>query len=201
MSAIRQQVNLYLPELRPRRDLVTANRTLVVVGVMVVLMGLTSAVQLLQKNSRESNLVRTQEELRVQTARTEQLERDVAARATDQALVREMNTRELRLLQSRELYEFMQGTTLGNLVGYSEHLKDLSRASFAGLWLNEIRVRGDAESVLIRGMVQQPGMLPDYVGRLSNGRSSISTRRFNRLISSRAATTEEQYEFVLEAGQ
>nr|WP_272907234.1 PilN domain-containing protein [Pseudohongiella sp. O18] len=95
----------------------------------------------------------------------------------------------------------MQGTTLGNLVGYSQHLKDLSRASFTGLWLQEFRIVGNADQVMIRGVAQEPAMLPDYVGRLSGGSSAISTRRFNRLISSRDDNQQSLYEFTLEASE
>jgi cell division protein FtsB len=200
MMSVTQQVNLYLPELRPRRDLVTATRLARVVVVLAVLAVLVSTAQLWRASASESRLLALQEELRVQTVRTEQIEREMAARATDQNLVREMNSRELRLSQTRELYEFMRERRLGNLVGYSEHLKDLSRASFPGLWLTEIRIAGNADLVLIRGVMQQPAMLPDYVGRLSSGRSAITTRRFNRLLSNRAETSEEVYLFSLEAG-
>ncbi|ALO45155.1 hypothetical protein [Pseudohongiella spirulinae] len=202
MANVTQQVNLYLPELQPSRDLVNAARALQALLVVVVAGALISAVQFWQRSSAQTELALLQEALRVQTVRTEELERDVAARATDQALVREMETRELRLAQARQLYEFMQGTTLGNLVGYSEHFKDLSRASFTGVWLRNINIRGNADSVTIAGAVQQPAMLPDYVGRLSNGRSALSTRRFNRLISTRDESSEQElYEFTLEAGQ
>lgn len=201
MATVNQQINLYLPELRPRRDLVTAARTVQVLGVLLGLALLVSLLQWWQTGLSQNRLAEVEQALQEQTARTEQLEREVAARATDQALVREMNTRELRVQQARELYDFMQGTTLGNLVGYSQHLKDLSRASFTGLWLQEFRIVGNADRVMIRGVALEPAMLPDYVGRLSGGNSAISTRRFNRLISARDQTQQSLYEFTLEAGE
>lgn len=201
MATVNQQINLYLPELRPRRDLVTAARAVQVLGVLLGLALLVSLVQWWQTGLNQNRLAEVEQALQEQTARTEQLEREVAARATDQALVREMNTRELRVQQARELYDFMQGTTLGNLVGYSQHLKDLSRASFTGLWLQEFRIVGNADNVMIRGVALEPAMLPDYVGRLSGGNSAIATRRFNRLISARDETQQSLYEFTLEAGE
>tara|TARA_R100001143_G_scaffold19641_1_gene21025 strand:- start:1749 stop:2354 length:606 start_codon:yes stop_codon:yes gene_type:complete len=201
LATVNQQINLYLLELRPRRDLVTAARAVQVLGVLMGLAILVSLVQWWQTGVNQNRLAEVEQALQEQTARTEQLEREVAARATDQALVREMNTRELRVQQARELYDFMQGTTLGNLVGYSQHLKDLSRASFTGLWLQEFRIVGNADNVMIRGVALEPAMLPDYVGRLSGGNSAISTRRFNRLISARDETQQSLYEFTLEAGE
>jgi cell division protein FtsB len=201
VSTVNQQINLYLPELQPRRDLVTSARAAQVLVVLLGLALLMSLVQWWRTELNENRLAEVEQALREQTARTEQLEREVAARATDQALVREMNTRELRVQQARELYDFMQGTTLGNLVGYSQHLKDLSRASFTGIWLQEFRIVGNADQVMIRGVAQEPAMLPDYVGRLSGGNSAISSRRFNRLISARDETQQALYEFTLEAGE
>lgn len=202
MAMTTQQINLYLPELRPRRDLVTAVRLLLVVGVLIMGMLLMTGWSAYQRSNLEQQLARIELAVTEQTVRTERVERELAARATDQALVREMNAREQRLAQSRDLYEFMSNTTLGNLGGFSEHMKDFSRASFQGLWLTEIRVRGDAGYVYLKGYAELPAMLPDYVGRLSAGRSAVSAQRFSRLQSSRAtAGGNEVYEFILETGQ
>lgn len=196
-SAI-QQVNLYLPELRPRRDLVTAVRLVQVLAVMLGVMMLLSVFNSWQRASLRSDLADVQQALAVQTARTEQVEQDVASRATDQALVSEMNTREQRILQSRDLYNFMSSSNLGNLNGFSEYLMDLSRASFSGLWITSFAIVGSAEHVSLQGYALQAAMLPDYVSRLSMGESSIKSKRFGRLSSSRAGSEEELYEFVLE---
>ncbi|TFH75804.1 hypothetical protein E3V39_06890 [Gammaproteobacteria bacterium LSUCC0112] len=194
-----QQINLYLPELRPRRQIISALRLLQVMAVVAMVIALQGLWGSWQRSSLASALMEVQAQLAAQTARTLEIEADVASRATDLALIEEMNTRELRLSQSRELYEFMRGTNLGNLNGYSEHLKDLSRASFTGLWLTEFTIQGNADHVYLKGNAQQAAMLPDYVSRLSMGDSTIRSQRFSRLVSTRAVTgTGELYEFVLE---
>jgi UTP:GlnB (protein PII) uridylyltransferase len=200
MSMASQQINLLMPELRPHRDWLTASRLAIalaaVVGVLLVL-GLWNG---WQAGRLEDELQDAQQALTEQSERTEALERDVAGRATDRELVREMETREQRLEQTRELYEFMSTTTLGNLTGYSEHLKDLSRASFQGIWLTQVTISGNANSVILRGSALQAAMLPDFVGRLSMGDSEIRNQRFSRLTSTRTrgTTGEQVYDFVLE---
>ncbi|OFE12904.1 hypothetical protein PHACT_06905 [Pseudohongiella acticola] len=200
MAATTQQINLLLPELRPRRDWLNAARlSLVLVAIVTVLL-LNAGWTAWQSGRLADQLEVAQAALNAQTERTEEIERDVAGRATDQALIREMESREQRLAQSRELYDFMSTTTLGNLSGYSEHLKDLSRASFPGLWLRQFSISGDASHVLLQGSAQQAAMLPDFVGRLSMGDSEIRNQRFSRLTSTRtrAGTDEPVYDFVLE---
>jgi hypothetical protein len=201
MSAPLQQINLYLPELRPRRDWLTAQRLVSVGGILLIVMTVTAGWMELQTSLAQSRMDRLQVQIQEQTLRVEQVERETAARATDQTLVQEMNTRELRLTQSRDLYEFMRSTELGNLAGFSGYLMDLSRASFQGIWLSEIRIRGDASYVYLSGSADMPAMLPDYVSRLSMGRSDLRTKRFNRLQSTRTTGEREMFDFVLESGQ
>ena len=200
---VAQQINLYLPELRPNRELVTAVRlvraTAVVVGVMLLL----SAFNYWQRSGLQQELAVVQAELAAQTERTEQIERDAAGRSSNQALLRDIETREARLAQSQELLEFLRTTTLGNSTGYSEYVKDLSRASFDGIWLTEFRISGGSDSVFLRGNALQTAMVPDYVGRLSGSQSSLQGRLFNRLQSNRVEVPAvegggEMYEFVLE---
>lgn len=200
MSTTVQQVNLYLPELRPTRDWLTGMRLLQAIVLMLVLMVVFAAWKTWQRGSLQEELAVTQASLQEQTRRTEQLERELAGRATDPSLLREMNTLELGVTQSRELFEFMSTTTLGNLRGYSVHMKDLSRASFPGLWLTEFNIRGDASYVRIRGGAQQAAMLPDFVGRLSAGESEIRHQSFSRLLSTRGQSVDNNvvHEFVLE---
>jgi len=197
-----QQINLYLPEIRPRQDLVTARRTLSTLVVLLVLMGLVSAFGYWQRSSLQSELATLQAHVAEQSARTQQIERDVASRATDQALVREMNTREQRLAQAQELYEFMRTTNLGNMTGFSAQLMDMSRASFPGLWLTSFTIRGNADYVSLQGYAEDAAMLPDFVSRLGMGRSEIRNRNFGRMSTLRLIGDEgtaETYQFVLES--
>ncbi|MBC52276.1 MAG: hypothetical protein CMQ34_00410 [Gammaproteobacteria bacterium] len=200
MAATTQQINLLLPELRPRRDWLTASGLVAAVAVVAGVLLIAGAWFGWQAGQLEDELASAQQALAEQSARTEALERDVAGRATDRELLREMETREQRLAQTRELYEFMSTTSLGNLTGYSEHLKDLSRASFQGIWLTQFSIAGDASNVILRGSALEAAMLPDFVGRLSMGDSEIRNQRFSRLTSTRTrgTTGEQVYDFVLE---
>lgn len=198
-----QQVNLYVPELRPNREMVTAARLVQTVVAVLLVMVLISSWNYWQRSVLRAELAVAQTELAAQTQRTEQIERDAAGRSSNQALLRDIESRETRLAQSRELLEFLRTTTLGNSTGYSEYVKDLSRASFDGIWLTEFRIFGGSDSVVLRGRALQTAMVPDYVGRLSGSQSSLQGRLFNRLQSNRVTVPAvegggELYEFVLE---
>ncbi len=198
-----QQINLYLPELRPNREWLTAARLVTSVAAVIVVMMLISSWNYWQRSSLQQELAAAQTDLAAQTARTEQIERDAASRSSNEALLRDIETREVRLAQSQELLEFLRNTTLGNSTGYSEYVKDLSRASFDGIWLTEFLIAGGSDSVFLRGNALQTAMVPDYVGRLSGSQSSLQGRLFSRLQSNRVTVPAaegggEMYEFVLE---
>lgn len=194
-----QQVNLYLPELRPRRDLVTALRLVQIAVVLLVLMLPATLFYTVQRASLRSDLAEVQGLVAEQTERTSRIETAVTERATDQSLVAEMQAREQRLADAEELYAFMSTSNLGNMLGFSTYLMDMSRASFDGLWLTDILIRGNAEYVSLRGNAQQAAMLPDFVSRLAMGESDIRNKRFGRLSTSRnGESAEEIYQFVLE---
>lgn len=201
-----QQINLYLPELRPNRDWLTAPRLAKTTIVVLLLMALLSGWNYWQQAALQEELALAQAELDTLTQRTQQIERDAASRTSNQALLRDIEAREIGLTQSRELLEFLRNTALGHSSGYSEYVKDLSRASFDGIWLTEFRISGGSDNVFLRGSALQTAMIPDYVGRLSNSQSALQGRLFNRLQSNRVTLpiTEgggEIYQFELETQQ
>ena|SRR5690554_3881445 len=196
-----QQINLYVSELRPQREALTAARVLQAAVLLVALLVVLYGWQQWRQAQLEGQLSVVEEQVRVQTQRTEALEREVANRVTDAALLREASAREEQASRTLRLLEFMQQVTLGNMMGYSEHLKDLSRASFQGIWLTNIVLEGDAERVAIQGFVSAPTMLPDYVSRLGSGASALGSRPFHRLTTTRAGDGSDNHAFVLEASQ
>lgn len=196
-----QQINLYVPELRPQRDAVTAGRLTSLTALLVVIAVLLFGWEQWRQTQLSRELARIEEQIQVQSPRTEALEQEAASRVTDAALLREAGSREQQATQMLQLLAFMQQVTLGNMVGYSEHLKDLSRASFQGIWLTDIALEGDASTVSLQGFLTSPAMLPDYVGRLGGGRSALNSRTFHRLSTSRAADESGNYAFELEASQ
>lgn len=194
-----QQINLYVPELRPRRDAFGATRLGQLVLLVVVLAVLLFGWQQWRQGQLAGELATVEALIRDQTQRTEALERELANRVADAALLREATSREEQATRTLQLLEFMQQVALGNMVGYSGHLKDLARASFQGIWLTSVTLEGDADNVAIEGFVNSPAMLPDYVSRLGAGTSALASRSFHRLTTSLAEDDSGNHAFVLEA--
>lgn len=206
-----QQVNLYLPEFRPSRDWLNASRLLWLMLAGVLVMAGVSAYDHWRLRSLQSEQAALQARVEAQTLETEALERAVAERTGNERLQQELEARQSRLQRTRNLLGFLEDTRLGNTQGFSLVMKDLSRASFEGLWLNEILIQQGGDSVTLGGVARQSAMVPDFIGRLSNGESALRDRRFNRLLGTRTEDSAEAgsepvdeserpgYQFQLEA--
>lgn len=202
-----QQINLYLPEFRPRRDYISGLRVLQGAVVLLVVLVVLAVFNTVRQGDLQSELQLAQERLAAQTGITEELQQNLARRGSDPALVQELSEREDQLAQSREMLDFLRGTNLGNITGFSEFMKDLSRASFDGLWLTEFDLLQGGQHVRLQGIAQQSAMVPDFIGRLSNGRSPLRQRDFTRFQGNRINTApleglekEDLYQFELETG-
>lgn len=203
-----QQVNLYLPEFRPNREYISAIRVLQLAAFAVLVMAVMSASSFLKTRSLRADIQVTQTQLAAQSVITNQLQQDLARRASDPALVEELSDREQGLAESREMLQFLRGTNLGNISGFSEYVKDISRASFDGLWLTQFNFLNGGENVYLKGIAQQSAMVPDFINRLAGGKSPLTQRDFSRFLGNLINTTPVEglertrlYQFELETRQ
>ena len=94
-------------------------------------------------------------------------------------------TRELDELRRREvmqtqLREVLQGRMSSASMGYSDFLVALGRQSQAGLWITNLRVRGDGRDVELTGRMTNPSALPQYLRRLEQ-EDRFKGRRFAQI--------------------
>lgn len=187
-----QQVNLYLPEFRPRNDWMTAARLLLLMAAVAGLVALLSAVDYGRRYLLQQEMAEVSAILSEQTRVTEQIERTLASRATDPRLLDEIATREANLAQMESTLEILRTLSLGNLNGFSEHLQNLSQASMEGLWLTDIDIREGGTTATLQGFAEDSAMVSAFVERLSAGWSRNEGWRFNRF--SGGVITEESLE-------
>ncbi len=121
-----QQINLYLAEFRPSRNYISGRGVLQGAVVLLIVLVVLAVVEVVQQRDLQSELQLAQERLAAQTNITNELQQNLARRGSDPALVEELSSREQQLAESREMLDFLRGTNLGNISGFSEFMKDLS---------------------------------------------------------------------------
>lgn len=160
-----QQVNLYLPEFRPRRNPLNLAQVLgiLLAGALLVALvtfwGAQTNVklerQLQAERERLAQLTEEVEALRAQASRNNQMSMEER-----RARLRADVTRRERILQ------LIERQNLGNAEGFSAQLEALARQSREGLALAEFYLKQGGNYMEMRGRVASAQRLPEYLQRL-----------------------------------
>ncbi|PCH60672.1 MAG: hypothetical protein COC19_05645 [SAR86 cluster bacterium] len=194
-----QQINLFLPEFKPKKDVLKAVLMGQVLGIVAVGMVLMSAYGLLQSWQLGQTLEQSRVELNEQTSQLSQLRDNLATRSGNEGLSLRLAEAEQRLDSSRLVSEFLSQTQLGNVQGFSEYFKDLSRATIDGMYITDFLITQGGNNIEIKGMSQNASALPRFVGNIELGKSPLKNSNFNNVFSSRSSSANNAYEFVLSA--
>ncbi len=193
---MQQQINLYLPEFRVRNDPLTARVMLQVVAGLVGVLLLISAFNVFSRWQLNSELEALRITLTEETARTDELGDALARRSQNTDLITRLDRAESRLNASQQIRNYLSQTKLGNVEGFSEYFKDLSRASTTGMSLREFSFSSGGEGVRITGNVADSATVPRYVANIERGRSPLRNLHFSSSIS-RANVSDEYFTFTL----
>jgi len=174
-----QQINLYLPEFVVQKDPFTAVLMGQILAAAVVLMALVSAWDLVGRWRLGSELEALQATLAEETRKTAALEAQVAQRSQDLRLLAQLEVAEARYASALQIRDFLSDTKLGNMDGFSEYFKDLSRAAVEGLSLSEFEFSEGGEQISMAGQVLNSAIVPRYVNSLENGQSSMRAKTFS----------------------
>lgn len=173
-----QQINLLLPELRPRFDWLGLP---VVVGAAlagILLMLLLTQIQSFRETRLQGQAAAIEGQFLNLQQQAQLLGQTLGARKQDAALPQEIAAARAGVAQRREVLAYV-GQGLGEVGGaYSGMLDGFARQAAEGLWLVGFGLAPNA--LEIRGRLINPQMLPRYIDRL-NGEPAFSGRRFAAL--------------------
>jgi len=180
---MKQQINLYLPEFVVRKDQLSAELMGGVLAATLALMLLVSGWDLIKRWQVQTELVELRATLAEETQKTEELEALIARTLQDAGLVARLESAEAQYASGLQIRDLLSETALGNMDGFSEYLKDLSRASVTGLSLQQFELTEGGEHIAMAGQVLDSSVVPRYVENLENGRSQIREKSFSPSIS------------------
>ena len=175
-----QQINLFNPALRPRRDWLSLEWVVVATLALIVLMtgiGVWSSYRERQAlaglNARESALQDAQHQLAALAARQ-------ANRKVDPQLAARIAQRKALLENRRQALALLQGGNVGQPEGFSNFMAALARQTPEGLWLTGFDIQSGGHAILLQGRLISETLLPTFVERL-NHEVDLRGRRFAAL--------------------
>lgn len=170
-----QQVNLYLPELRPTREWLTANTVVFSVIGMVVILALVQITVTGSLKSFESNLVVIENQQVASAARVEKLKNSPLS---SNRVVLEQRIEQLRTaIKSREFVGLIiEDQNLGNSEGFAAAMTGLARQSSDSIALSRIRFSAGGDAVELAGEIKRPEDIPLYLQRIQTEKSFFHSR-------------------------
>lgn len=185
-----QQINLYVPELRPKRDWLTANSLVAFFLVFCLLMLTAVAVNIFQLKKYEAQVVR----LESQRALSEQQVKEIKVKTPVDATRRldaEIEGLRLKIHQRVQISELIGGQNLGNRDGFSLRFDTMAENVSSDIALTRFRFSEGLVRVELLGESKSAASIADMVGRLKSEESfekasfGSLTMRNNKAISDR----------------
>jgi hypothetical protein len=168
VSAMSQQVNLLIDDLRPQRVLLTAGQALVGVAAFALLLAAFSAYGLIEVSRVTDQRATLTQQLSILANANAKARASINLVEEPKlaARVAELRTR----LQSRTvLAAALTGTTNGRSAGFAKHLDELAADGQSGLWLTDIELSGGGSRMRIAGMTLDPVLVPRFLQQLGHG--------------------------------
>lgn len=173
-----QQINLLLPELRPRFDWLALPVVAAAGLAGLLLVALWASVSAWQVNGLKNreNAIRSQ--LAGLQQQVQILGQRLGARKSDTLLDKQIDAARVAVGQRQEVLNVVAQGNLPSSYAYSGLLQGFSRQVVDGVWLTGF---GFAQkNIEIQGRLTDPALLPVYIGRL-NAESAFAGRRFATL--------------------
>ena len=193
---MQQQINLYLSEFQVKKDPLTPKLMGQILAGLLCIMVMISGYDLFTVWRLGNQLESLQATLQEETRRTSELDDQLARRSQNTELSDRLELAEANLQASEEIRDFLSRTQLGNVIGFSEFFKDLSRASFDGISLSSIAFSNGGDSVELSGQALDSAMVPRYVDNIEQGISPLRNKRFSPRIS-RENVSDQIFQFQL----
>lgn len=195
-----QQINLLLPELRPRHDWLAFTSVMGMAAAGLAIIAVAAAWGFYQVRGLTATQAAREGEVKALQQQVQSVNQLIASRKGSPALQEEIDRLKDMLQQRDAILKVVEAGKLDPGAGYAEVMRGFARQTVDGVWLTGFSLTsGDA---LIRGRLADPSLLPQYIKRL-NGEAVFQGRRFATLnmsesLSGTATAAAPRYtEFVL----
>jgi hypothetical protein len=173
-----QNINLYDPSLRKRRDWFTAENAATAIGVCALAVALGTAWARHELAQLRGPATETTEALQAAQTELTNLAQRMADAKPDARLMAELQFAQTTLTQRNAALELLRAGGLGVEAGHAAALSAFARQSINGLWLTGLVL--DNQQVALRGRALNPDLIPSYVTRL-NKEAALQGRSFRAL--------------------
>ncbi len=174
---MRQQINFYNAEFSTGPQIFGAATLLIGCGVIMLAMALFYVFALQQQSSITSQLqiVRNQEKAAIE--RLQNMRPAITAVSGEKTWSEQLEEATRSLREKQIVLSLVQGSTLGDTLGFSRHLLSLARRDTDGLWLTHISLSALGDKTRLEGQALRAELVPAYLQSLAE-EAPFATQRF-----------------------
>jgi hypothetical protein len=162
-----QQINLYLPEFRAKADLLSAERALALLGIVLLVLIGVQILQVRELNAMRATAVDLEAKQLALKETADQLKKAPKPNK-DPALEQEIERLRLAIQNREGVAGIITSRSMGNDTGFSRHLVALGKNKVEGVALRDFTLDSGGAFLRLEGMSQKAELVPLYVSQLQS---------------------------------
>ena len=164
---MRQEINFYQPEFRNEEPEFGAKTLIKGSGAIVLAMLLAYAFSAQKITSIDNELaIVSQQEVAAMT-RLEKIRPVINAVSGEQSWADRLEEATQSLEQKQLVLSLVQGSTLGDTLGFSRYLRSLARQDTDGLWLTQINLSASRDKNRLQGKALRAELVATYLQNIA----------------------------------
>lgn len=168
MTAIAQQINFLIDDLKPRRELLTSSRAFTLVVIVIVGLLLLTIASAFSVTRLHTEVALTTDELTGLAQTTQELRR-TAAIDVDSGLLARVEMLRADRAARLALVDVVGNTGGARTRGFSTYFAELARNREPGIWFTRMRFESIGARVELEGITLEPAHVPAMLASLSTG--------------------------------
>lgn len=174
-----QQINLYLPEFRPRREWITAKNSAIALGLLLLTLTGVSVSSLINESAFAAEVASLK-------AQNDQLQAELNTLKSKpdgqekKQLEQQIQTARAALSNRQRLAQVLEGESLGNTQGFSAQMLALSETVPAKLSVSQFSFAKGGRLLTMRGQSVAPDTVAAYLAGL-RGHTAFAGAQFGQL--------------------
>lgn len=168
MTAIAQQINFLIDDLKPRRELLSARHAFVAIVVASVCLVLLSVGQAYTMNRLGTAIAAATAELSQLREVTEDLTQAASVQA-DATLVARIEALRADRLSRLALVDILSESSGVHTRGFSGYLEELARVREPGLWFTRLHFESVGARLELEGATLDPAHVPAFLASIAGG--------------------------------
>lgn len=163
---MKSRINLYLPELHPKLEVLTLSFVLTIWAILFTILGLVYYHDYSHGESVKTDLMVIEVQKQLVEDRLVELNETLASRTKDPKLLAAIESKQLEVSLKQRVIDELSGQEQFKSNGFAGLMSGLAEHHLDGLWLTRIQL--DENQVMLEGGATDSSLIPQWMTQLSS---------------------------------